>query len=115
MRKSMALIGGAVCLTLLAAASSPFAQVRVKIVADTVPAEDRAAAVVDPNWKAPRTSWGHPSLEGIWSTDDMRSVPRDRPEEFGARQRLTPEEFAKRAASDAETRDRILNQAAWSS
>jgi hypothetical protein len=115
MCKSMAVVGAAVCLTLLAAASSPFAQVKVKIVADTVPAEDRAAAAVDPNWKAPRTSWGHPSLEGIWSTDDMRSVPRDRPAEFGTRQRLTPEEFAKRAASDAETRDRILNQAAWSS
>lgn len=53
--------------------------------ARSVPAEDLAAAATDKNWSAPRTSWGHPSLEGIWSTDDMRSVPRSRPEEFGMR------------------------------
>ena len=28
----------------------------------------------DRNWKAPRTSWGDPSFEGVCSTDDMRSV-----------------------------------------
>ena len=47
------------------------------IVVATTPAEDTAAAVADPNWKVPRTSWGHPNLEGVYSTDDMRSVPRD--------------------------------------
>jgi hypothetical protein len=39
------------------------------------PAESTAAAVTDPDWKVPRTSWGDPSFEGVWSTDDMRSVP----------------------------------------
>lgn len=91
--------------------STAMAQLEV----DTIPAEDRAAANRDPNWQVPRTSWGHPSLEGVWSTDDMRSVPRSRPEEFGTRQRLTPEEFAERAARDADTRDRILNRTAYSS
>jgi hypothetical protein len=96
-----------------AAASSVLAQTEA-IVVDPVPAEDRAAAVVDPkNWKAPKTSWGHPNLEGVWTTDDMHSVPRERAEEFGMRQKLTPEEFAKRAASDAEHRDNILNKVSW--
>ena len=72
-----------------------------------VPAEDTAAAVTDRNWKVPRTSWGDPNLEGIYSTDDMRSVPRERPEEFGTREKLTPEELAERAKADADTRDRI--------
>ena len=80
-----------------------------------VPAEDTAAAVTDRNWKVPRTSWGDPNLEGIYSTDDMRSVPRERPEELGTREKLTPEEFAERAKADAETRDRILNRSSYSS
>ena len=75
---------------------------QVPIVVATTPAEDTAAAVRDPNWKVPRTSWGHPSLEGVYSTDDMRSVPRDRPEEIETREKLTPEEFATRAQNDAE-------------
>ncbi|HEY5567738.1 MAG TPA: hypothetical protein VIM81_10900, partial [Gammaproteobacteria bacterium] len=66
----------------------------------SVPAETTAAAVVDPAWKAPRTSWGHPSFEGVWSTDDMRSVPTSRPEQFGERTTLTAEEFAERAGRD---------------
>ena len=39
-----------------------------------VPAETTAAKAKDPNWKAPRTAWGHPDLEGVWTSDDMRSV-----------------------------------------
>jgi hypothetical protein len=75
-----------------------------------VPAEMSAAAVADPSWDTPRTSWGHPSFEGIWSTDDMRSVPRSRPDQYGTRDRLTEEEFAERAESDAGRRNRALNE-----
>ena len=64
------------------------------------PAETMAAAHEDPHWQPPRTSWGHPSLEGVWSTDDLRSVPLNRPEELGTRGLLTPEEFALRARAD---------------
>src|SRR5690606_26308505 len=64
------------------------------------PAETLAAAVTDPHWRAPRTSWGHPSIEGVWSSDDMRSVPFNRPEQFGMRESLTQEEFYARASQD---------------
>jgi len=94
---------------------SSFAFAQVAVVPDTIPAEDRAALAVDPNWQVPRTSWGHPNLEGNYSTDDMRSVPRERPEEYGTRDKLTPEEFAERAKADAALRDRILNQSSYSS
>src|SRR6185369_5468275 len=40
-----------------------------------IPAETTAAKTKDPNWKAPRTAWGHPDLEGTWSSDDMRGIP----------------------------------------
>ena len=64
------------------------------------PAENLAAANRDVNWAPPRTSWGDPSLEGVWTTDDLRSVPVSRPQRFGERESLTAEEFADRAASD---------------
>jgi hypothetical protein len=73
------------------------------------PAELTAAAVVDPEWAVPRTSWGHPNLEGVWSSDDMRSVPMNRPEEHGLRESLTEEEFYARASQDEGARDDAVN------
>src|SRR3970282_106584 len=75
-----------------------------------VPAETTAAKAKDPNWKAPRTAWGHPDLEGIWTSDDMRGIPTSRPPAQAARESLTPEEFARRAGGDESSRDRAVNQ-----
>jgi hypothetical protein len=72
-------------------------------------AEAQAAARVDPNWQPPVTAWGHPDLQGIWTTDDMRGIPQQRAPEFGTRQHLTDEEFAARGAqreTARETQDR---------
>jgi hypothetical protein len=62
-----------------------------------VPAEKKAAAYAERSWAAPRTSWGHPSLQGTWSTDDMRGIPTDRPEALGAQEFLSEEQFIERA------------------
>ncbi len=43
-----------------------------------------------------RTPWGHPDLQGTWSSDDVRGIPLQRPEELGTRAELTDEEFAER-------------------
>jgi len=59
-------------------------------------ADAQAAARVDPNWAPPKTPWGHPDLQGIWTTDDMRGVPQSRPPEYGTQQYLTDEQFAER-------------------
>jgi hypothetical protein len=74
-----------------------------------VPAETTAAAYVDSRWRAPRTSWGDPSFEGVWSTDDLRGVPMNRPPEQAGRESLTPEEFHARASSDDSGRDFTVN------
>jgi len=58
-----------------------------------------------------RTEWGVPDFTGVWTTDDMRGVPRERPDEFGTRRFLTDEEFAQRLEQDAETRNTQLNRA----
>ena len=47
-------------------------------------------------WKVPRTSWGHPDLQGVWTTDAEIGVPFERPVEFGHKALLTDQEFADR-------------------
>jgi hypothetical protein len=59
-------------------------------------AEAQAAVRASPSWQPPLTAWGHPDLQGIWTTDDMRGIPQQRPTEFGTRRYLTDEEFAAR-------------------
>ena len=75
-----------------------------------IPAETTAAKATDPNWKAPKTAWGHPNLEGVWTSDDMRSVQMSRAPQYGTRELLTPEEFTRRASGDEGSRDRAVNQ-----
>ena len=52
---------------------------------------------------APRTEWGHPDLQGVWNFSS--NVPLVRPERFGEREFMTPEEVeelrARLAAADA--------------
>lgn len=72
----------------------------------SIPAEETVAAYVDPDWKAPRTSWGDPALGGVWSVDDMRGIPSQRPADQADRELLTPEEFEARASRDQGGRNR---------
>jgi hypothetical protein len=55
-------------------------------------------------YSAPRTPWGQPDLQGVWTSDDARTVPLQRPAELGDRRVLTDEEFAARRQRDDETR-----------
>jgi hypothetical protein len=50
-----------------------------------------------PQW---RTPWGHPDLQGTWSSDDVRGIPLQRPEDLGTRAELSDEEFAERQQSN---------------
>src|SRR4029450_248969 len=40
----------------------------------------RAGKAVE--YKAPRTPWGDPDLQGVWSSDDLENVPMSRPAQF---------------------------------
>ena len=62
------------------------------------------AASAQKPYSAPRTPWGHPDLQGTWTTDDARSVPLQRAPEFGERRFLTDQEYADRKRRDDETR-----------
>src|SRR5262249_28418892 len=47
-------------------------------------------------WTAPKTPWGDPDLQEIWSTEDLRDIPYERPDDVQGRALLTDEEFADR-------------------
>lgn len=74
-----------------------------------IPAEQQAAAYRNPQWAAPKTSWGDPQLQGTWSTDDMRGIQRDRAEELGTQESLSDEAFLQRAMTQQAGRDRAVN------
>jgi hypothetical protein len=46
-------------------------------------------------YTVPKTPWGEPDLQGIWSSDDA-TMPMSRPQNFGDRLYLNDEEFAAR-------------------
>jgi hypothetical protein len=59
----------------------------------------------DGKYKAPRTPWGDPDLQGVWPSTDMVGVPLQRASNFGERNLLTDEEFTARQAAAARQTD----------
>ena len=47
-------------------------------------------------YAAPRTPWGEPDLQGVWSSDDTEGIPRERPKDLGTTLFQTDQEFAAR-------------------
>src|SRR5687767_14985925 len=52
-------------------------------------------------YTAPRTPWGDPDIQGLFTTDDELGVPFERPATMGTRQTVTDIEFAEREAQAA--------------
>jgi len=48
-------------------------------------------------YTVPKTPWGDPDLQGVWSSDDTSGIPRERPKEMGNNLYLSDEAFAARA------------------
>jgi hypothetical protein len=77
--------GIAASLWAIGLSAPPLAQTRVT----------PAPTTGEPRWLE-RTPWGDPDLQGEWTTEGEYGVPFERPPEFGARQFLTDQEYAKR-------------------
>ena len=56
-------------------------------------------------YKAPRTAWGDPDLQGVWPGTDMVGTPLQRAASFGDRNVLTEEEYQARQAAAARQND----------
>jgi hypothetical protein len=98
MRRTLAIVGGSAV-----AIMTSVAPVAGQAVGS---AEAAAAARSNPAWVPPVTPWGQPDLQGIWTTDDMRGIPRERSPEFGTRPYLSDEEFAARNGQREQARER---------
>src|SRR3984957_6137749 len=57
----------------------------------------QTAAKTQSSYNPPKTAWGDPDLQGVYTTDDLNGVPMARPEKYGTRRYLTEQEFADRA------------------
>jgi len=60
-----------------------------------------ASARAAGNWALPKTAWGDPDLQGMWTSDDSIGVPFERPRRYGNRKLLTDEEYAEREKENA--------------
>jgi len=49
------------------------------------------------NYAVPKTPWGDPDLQGVWSSDDTSGIPRERPVDLGTRLYQNDQEYAARA------------------
>ncbi len=58
-------------------------------------------------WTAPRTPWGHPDLQGVWTTTGMRFVPLERARQLGTRGTLNEQEYARRVAANPDKGETI--------
>jgi hypothetical protein len=56
-----------------------------------------AIALAQTKKTQPKTAWGDPDLQGVWTSDDFYGVPFERPAQYGDRKFLTDEEYAARA------------------
>ena len=48
------------------------------------------------NYVTPKTPWGDPDLQGVWSSDDTSGIPRERPVELGTRLYQSDQEYGAR-------------------
>ncbi len=61
--------------------------------APTPVAAAKAAAEAARTYTPPRTPWGHPDLQGTYTTTDENGVPLERPDQFPATEGLSEAEF----------------------
>ena len=60
-------------------------------------------------WTAPKTPWGDPDIQGVWTSDSVRGIPTQRPAELAGKAELSDEEFAKKVERDEQTRKTAEN------
>ena len=74
----------------------------IAVAAAVAGAEVAGAGPPEPGWTAPRTPYGHPDLQGIWSNN--AATPLERPDTPGEAEAMSGEELADLQASLADLR-----------
>ena len=68
-----------------------------------------SAATYAQNYSVPKTPWGDPDLQGVWSGDSAFGIPLQRPESFGTRAELNDKEYAEKVARDERARTQAVS------
>jgi hypothetical protein len=67
------------------------------------------AAFAQAPYSPPRTPWGDPDLQAIWSGDSAFGIPLQRPAALGTKAQLSDAEFAEKLKRDERTRTTAVN------
>jgi hypothetical protein len=62
------------------------------------------------DYTVPRTPWGDPDLQGVWSSDDTAGIPLSRPEAVGTNLYQTDEDYANRVRNIERTLENLENE-----
>ena len=62
-------------------------------------------------YTVPKTPWGDPDLQGVWSSDDTDRIPMSRQSQFGDRLYLSDEEYAARVKATQRGVEQAENEA----
>jgi hypothetical protein len=100
MRQVMFLVAGCAMAAASLSAQAP--------TSSSKPSVDKPASA-SKTWTPPKTAWGDPDLQGVWTSDSVRGIPLQRPDALGTKAFLTDEEFAAKEKRDAQTRAQAEN------
>jgi hypothetical protein len=93
-------------LAVVAAVAAALVAAPVHSDAQSAAARAIAAELATPakGFVQPKTAWGEPDLQGVWTSDAALGIPRERPEKFGTRAMLSDAEFAETQKADEKRR-----------
>ena len=81
-------------VTVCAVAVTLFTMATLTLV--DIAAQGGAKSSAGGSYTPPKTAWGHPDLQGVWTSDVEIGVPLERPTEFGEKATLTEAEYRQR-------------------
>src|SRR4029453_785298 len=78
-------------------------------LAGQAPASNPSTTAAAKPWTPPKTPWGHPDLQGVWTSDAAWGIPLQRPDQFDGRAELTDEEYKQKIERDDRSRSAAEN------
>ena len=94
---------------LAAVAAAAFVLAAVAPAAAQAPTAKQPAKPAAKAWTAPKTPWGDPDIQGVWTSDSVRGIPTQRPAELAGKAELSDAEFKAKVERDNKTRTTAEN------
>src|SRR4029453_18598337 len=78
-------------------------------LAGQAPASNPSTTAPAKPWTPPKTPWGHPDLQGVWTSDAAWGIPLQRPDQFAGRAGLTAARHKQKVERDNRSRSAAEN------